>query len=552
MRLTRDLQASDFDFLNQIESKMNENGSVYEQGKSRTRDVIKFIERENISYSQIAEFIKYNFAEKNCIITNSKTNTTKKEKTDEDQDKLLNSLEDKGNHIRAIFTVERLTEGWDVLNLFDIVRLYQGQNAGGSTRTTPEATTKEKQLIGRGVRYYPFSYKDKLKNKRKFDEDLKNELRVLEELYYYTYDEESRYISHLKEELRKDGYIRDNKVIKTFKIKDEFKDNDFYKKIKIWKNDQIDNPNRKKKVLDDIATDFFSPYKITGLDYVEGHFGFEENDDKDRLKIREKGSKTLDMRFKEFGNHIIYKAISIKAKADKSLFQFDMMKNELEIESMEDLQKDAFLGDFNIPIVVNSNQEFGDVSNREKLKILLVFLDAFAREFKMIINPKKGTDFTEANFSEIFGVPKTKAIEKDEDSERIANELENEKWYVLDNFHGTDQEKELIEEIRSTIDNLKAKYKEVYLLRNEEVYKIYDFDKGTGFQPDFILFLNAGKSQYYQVFMEPKGEHLKEHDKWKNEFLKKITEKYGQDDILTFESKKYRLIGLPYERHAKK
>ena len=29
------------------------------------------------------------------------------------------------------------------------------------------------------------------KTKRRFDEDLDNELRVLEELYYYTYDEES-------------------------------------------------------------------------------------------------------------------------------------------------------------------------------------------------------------------------------------------------------------------------------------------------------------------------------------------------------------------------
>ena len=74
-------------------------------------------------------------------------------------------MEDSDNNIRAIFTVERLTEGWDVKNLFDIVRLYKGQNSGGSTRVTPEATIKEKQLIGRGVRYFPFSYNDKNKIK---------------------------------------------------------------------------------------------------------------------------------------------------------------------------------------------------------------------------------------------------------------------------------------------------------------------------------------------------------------------------------------------------
>ena len=85
-----------------------------------------------------------------------------------------------------------------------------------STRKTPEATIQEKQLIGRGVRYYPFDYKNKIRNKRKFDDDMSHELRILEELNYYTYDEESRYISHLKEELRKDGYIKDNKDKENF------------------------------------------------------------------------------------------------------------------------------------------------------------------------------------------------------------------------------------------------------------------------------------------------------------------------------------------------
>jgi len=543
--IIRNLNANDFNFLDQIERKINENGSIYEQGRSRTRDVIKFIEKENISYSQITEFTKYNFAEKNCIITNSKTNTTKTEKTDENQDKLLNSLEDKNNHIRAIFTVERLTEGWDVLNLFDIVRLYQGQNAGGSTRVTPEATTKEKQLIGRGVRYYPFSYQDKLRNKRKFDENLNNELRVLEELYYYTYDEESRYISHLKEELRKDGYIRDNKIVKTFKIKEEFQTTPFYQRVKVWRNKQIDNPDRRIKNIRDISKDFFHIYKIKGLDYVENKFGFEEDDDKELLKVKEKASKTIDMKFKDFEKHVIHKAINIKAKADSSLFQFDIMENELEIKSIEDLIKDEFLGDFKISIVVRSDQGFEDISNKEKLNILLDFLDAFSVEFKGTINPKKGSEFKESSFSEVFGESKTKAIDKDVDSERIARELENESWYVLDSFHGTDQEKELINEIKSTIDNLKSSYEKVYLLRNEEVYKIYDFDKGRGFQPDFILFLKKEKDLYYQVFIEPKGEHLKDRDEWKDKFLRDITEKYGEKDVLTIDGEKYKLIGLP-------
>ncbi|KAF3981095.1 MAG: hypothetical protein HFP81_08435 [Methylococcales symbiont of Hymedesmia sp. n. MRB-2018] len=109
----------------------------------------------------------------------------------------------------------------------------------------------------------------------------------------------------------------------------------------------------------------------------------------------------------------------------------------------------------------------------------------------------------------------------------------------MDTFVGTSEEKNLITFIENVIQNLQNKY--------EEVYKIYDFETGRGFQPDFILFLKnkETKPMYYQVFIEPKGENLLEHDQWKGEFLEKISEKYGLDNILG-EDKNYYLIGLPF------
>lgn len=50
---------------------------------------------------------------------------------------------------------------------------------------------------------------------------------------------------------------------------------------------------------------------------------------------------------------------------------------------------------------------------------------------------------------------------------------------------------------------------------------------------------------YFQVFIESKGEHLIEHDKWKNEFLEEISKKYA-NETFTLENKDYRLIGLPF------
>jgi type III restriction enzyme len=100
--------------------------------------------------------------------------------------------------------------------------------------------------------------------------------------------------------------------------------------------------------------------------------------------------------------------------------------------------------------------------------------------------------------------------------------------------------------IKESIGNLQEKYKEIYLLRNEERYKIYDFDKGRGFMPDFILFLKDKNTTYYQVFIEPKGIQLLQYDSWKEKFLDDISTKYGLKNILHYENKSYKLIGLPF------
>ena len=50
---------------------------------------------------------------------------------------------------------------------------------------------------------------------------------------------------------------------------------------------------------------------------------------------------------------------------------------------------------------------------------------------------------------------------------------------------------------------------------------------------------------HYQVFVEPKGDNLLKQDKWKNDFLKEITEKYSKKKVLKIEGKDYNLIGLP-------
>ena len=543
--LCENLTANDFDFLNDIETKITQSKSAYEQGKSRTRDVIQFITSKNISYSEIAKYISGHFKEeRNIVITNSKTNNTKKEKTDGNVETLLNNLEDKNNHIRAIFTVDRLTEGWDVLNLFDIIRLYQGQNSGGSTKKTPEATTKEIQLIGRGVRYFPFNYPEKVKNARKFDEDLKHELRVLEELYYYTYDEDSKYISDLKNELKKAGLIAETKEVHSFNVKQSFKDNDFYKETQIWYNKPIDNPNKKKTTLADLKTGGFDfTYHIKGLSLNEQEVVLEKDKaDIERLDLSSGKSKTITIKFSDIEKHIFLKAVNIKAHSSNSLLCFSELKEVLNVSSVNDLLDSNYLGDFELEIVLDNSLSYNDLSAKVKLDIVLSFLTKLFATLKADIIPKIGGEFIATSFSTFFDEPKEKSIDP---ANLDKTDVPSNDWYILDSFVGTSEEVHLINFIKTVIGNLETNYKEVYLLRNEEVYKIYDFKTGQGFQPDFILFLKDDKL-YYQIFIEPKGDRGLKPDKWKEDFLKEISKKYGDTNLLKHETKEYSLIGLPF------
>ena len=91
---------------------------------------------------------------------------------------------------------------------------------------------------------------------------------------------------------------------------------------------------------------------------------------------------------------------------------------------------------------------------------------------------------------------------------------------------------------------------EIYLVRNERIptLNIYGFDKGKRFEPDFLLFLQKKGTDGYlqeQIYIEPKGSHLIEKDKWKEDFLLKI-ENQGIPTKTYVDDNKYKIIGLPF------
>lgn len=560
LELCKTVKAEDFTFAKNVSKIISDENDPYNLDGRIFERIAIYLKENNISFETVSQYIRENFKERNIIITNSKDGTKTKEKTTSEQDRLLNSLEDSNNHIRAIFTVQRLTEGWDVLNLYDIVRLYEGRDMDFHNKKAGSSTTSEVQLIGRGVRYYPFSYKDKAKNRRKFDDDLQNELRVLEEFYFHS-DEDHRYISELSAELKNRGLIQEKRTQKIFRVKEEKKDN--LKGMYLFVNEQKENPDRRLKTLPEDFKNLaaFEAKVLTTLYSEVQSVDFSKKEDE--RYIADSGTLSTSVKtFSDIPLHIRQKAFHRLNTNPESYFCFENLRKRFSVESADDFFD--FIKE--LKILITSDVQFEEIPNKKLLSLCEDFLLYIQRELETYDKPFIGTDFHLVKFSDLFTLDEEKGkisftkekmiLMEDSDSETQENksleaELKNTEWYMLDSFWGTSEERKLIEFIKNHETNLKEKYDSFQLLRNEEVYKIFDFDTGRGFQPDFLLLLhgkNGGQNAYYQVFIEPKGAHLKgeDNDGWKENFLQEITNRYGFEKIVMENSSGYVLIGLPF------
>jgi type III restriction enzyme len=498
----------------------------------------KFYKDENIKINTIVQKLKINFTENKCLSVNE-------ESEKEQYQLLLNSLEDRNNQIRAIFAVQKLNEGWDVLNLFDIVRLYEGQASGGGYKgKIAPSTLSEAQLIGRGARYFPFKLKniDQEKFKRKYDNDLNNELRILEELHFHSRDEH-RYIAELKKALVQEGLIDDRTVEKELKLKEEFKKNIFYKTGLVYKNEKLLNTFSNIKSFADL--------NVTNKEFKYNIFTFKgkvtqalTDDQYENLNIKRE-YKTIKLG--EMDEHIILNALS-----KKDFFKFNLIKRYFpKLKSIRDLIKSkSYLSEIQVNFA-GTKEDISDISNKQKLSAILEVLDEIENKLRDNIQEYIGSEeFKPFKISKIF---EDKMIKVQKDSERADGQeafLKDKEWYPFNANYGTDEEKACVEFIdRLFSEKLSKEYKQIYLLRNEEHFGIYDFDNGQRFCPDFVLFLKTkdNKPLTYQIFIEPKGKHLQEYDAWKENFLLKIQDKFSSKDLLKFiETNKYKVIGVPF------
>ncbi|BAW53851.1 type III restriction-modification system DNA endonuclease [Helicobacter pylori] len=474
------------------------------------KDAKNFFDKQNYT-PNLAALLQTKFKKSVQINTNN-------EKELEKSMLLLNSLEDRQNPKRVIFSVDKLNEGWDVLNLFDIVRL--------KNKASQKDTTKDAQLIGRGARYYPFSYNDLKPSsiefyQRKFD--LFNPLSALERLDYHAiYD--SEFIAQLNNELQDLGlgFVNEKQTIPLTPTKN----------LKCY---YASNTKNKNKNL--FNKDYTDPVGVKLQSLHVPLFAFGVREKKVDFKEENKGDKTyyIPHTLDKIPLNYFLKALNLKNldfKTLKKAFKKHAFNNKVEfIERYISQLKTNF----------HKNQKFDDNKNLLKLAVYIIenLKDTLLKEQdKYDVSALELKEFETHNRS-----LSASELEKD---------IPSYEWLLFKDMRklDSDLERDFLDFINKNKEVLDKKFKEWCVLRNDHFTELKVFCNienspyyAQGFEPDFILFAQTHSDEFlgFTCYMEAKGEHLEHSNAWKEEFLEML-----ENATLKSHNKKLDLKGLPF------
>nr|WP_232265077.1 DEAD/DEAH box helicase family protein [Helicobacter pylori] len=474
------------------------------------KDAKNFFDKQKYTPNLVA-FLQTKFKKSTQINTNN-------EKELEKGMLLLNSLEDRDNPKRVIFSVDKLNEGWDVLNLFDIVRL--------KNKASQKDTTKDAQLIGRGARYYPFSYNDFKPGRIEFYQrkfDLFNPLSVLERLdYHAVYD--SEFIAKLNNELQDLGlgFVNEKQTIPLTPTK----------RFKCY---YASNTKDKNKNL--FNKDYTDPVEATLKSLHVPLFAFDVREKKVDFKEENKSDTTyyIPHTLDKIPINYFLKALNLKN------LDFKTLKKAFKKHAFNN--KVGFIEQYISPLKTNfhKNQKF---DNNKILLKLAVY----------IIENLKDTLLKEQDKYEVSAL-ELKEFETHNKS-LSASEWEKDipfyEWLLFKDMRklDSDLEREFLGFINDHKEVLDKKFKEWCVLRNDhfaELKVFCDIENSPfyaqGFEPDFILFAQTHEDEFlgFTCYMEAKGEHLERSNAWKKEFLEML-----ENATLKSHNKKLHLKGLPF------
>ena len=524
---------------------------IKDGAKEDIKEAFKYFDEHDIKPENLLLELQEDFKEENLLIVDGNTISA-------DKQSKLNSLEAKDNEFRAVFAVDMLNEGWDVLNLYDIVRLYETRDAKDGV--PGKTTMQEAQLIGRGARYMPFTAPeaDKPVGKRKYDDDIDNRLRTVEKLHYHS-SYNPRYLSELHTAMVTTGIVAEKSRNINLTLKDSFK------KTKLYKSGYI-FVNEKEAYLTNENLNTFGE-KILGTNFKvrikSGEMKSSLVFEKATANLPEEVVKTTIIHLGKFGRHILRAAINrietYKFSSLKEVFPA-LPSIKYFIESNDYLN--------NLMVTVAGREEtLSNLSAENKLGVAIEVLKQIEPMLSKSGVGERGTrKFTPRSLKDLIKDKVLKvSLDSSDDKEfgksmtestnlSLKTDLSKIDWYAFEDCYGTSEEKYLVKYIESIYSDLSKKYENVYLVRNEREVRIFDFNNADAFEPDYLLFMQRkednGKYDNLQLFIEPKGGHLREHDKWKEDFMLRIK----AEAQITFSTRigDYHVWGMPFYTEERK
>lgn len=491
--------------------------SLYKNNQSIWYRVFRYYEKKDVG--QVVRDLQWDFTEETTLNANDSSFLS------EDNALRLNTLEEKDNPIRTIFAVAKLNEGWDVLNLFDIVRISEGAS---NTKTT---TNSEAQLIGRGARYYPFEYQGEQSYTRRFDYEA-SELKAIEALHYHTINE-NQYIKNLHQsletaniEVKEDQYNR-----LEAKVKRSIRKEKWFNEGKIYVNQVVPTTQEDYQSFKDYNV--FPEYEVDYEYSVEQSYAT----DKEIVSGSERHRQELPI-----SKHLLQKAIQ-----RNKFFRFSNLKEYVpSISSMKEFIEDKqFLGQLSVHVSLPLHISIDQLSPIQQLKIVERFLAYAEKNIRSNYMKVKGTPLFEGVALPELIDDYVVEINRVTHMSQVIQErnMRNQDWFVYDKAIVNNLENDLIDFVNDYVEKLKEKFEDVYLIRNERKIKIVEINGTRGFMPDFLLYMK-NKAITYQVFLEPKGDNLLEKDQWKEEFLLSLS-KITDIEVLS-ENEQVRLLGIKF------
>jgi len=523
---------------------------------SYIKKIFKYL-NTNEKKENFISLIKKQFSDNNSLIIHSK------DKNKEQKLQIVNNL-DNNENIRMIFAIDMLNEGWDVLSLFDIVKIDEIQK-----NTIKKSTISEIQLIGRGARIYPYTYKNELneeldKFKRKFDKNINNDLRLLEDMNFYSANDND-YINNIKKELidigLKDKNEKNKKIIK---VQDQNQLSNFA--TKLLNKFVYTNKLEKKYNNDSLISNYDINIQITKDYYIK-----EENiiDERETNDI-EDNIQTIDtINIKEFIENNDNMFILNNSLNNLSYFNMNNIISKYKIISKKELVEDIIKLEEKVSITIK-NKNIEKLSFEEKKKIFIEILLELEKQLERKRNIKIGSK----SFKNKFKIVDTfKEYTKNEDNVKGFNEelnhktttstdfkIKNTSLFYYDNISwDSNLEKELYVLFDKSLNS------ENYLvIRNEVEFKmfnpftektneeekysninsnIFEFN-GDGFEPDFIVLKKGLDNKIFQFFIEVKGKDKVDTkiNKWKEILLTEI----NNEKIIIEDNIEYKIYGLPF------